>query len=264
MASLLKHRIIPILLWDGVSVVQSTQFSRPHRKVGSIVQFVENMEKRNVDELIILDVNASLENRKPLFNDIKKLTSNLFCPLTYGGGISSLDDIKILVQDCGIDKVSIKSNFSLIHSAARKFGTQAIVYAADFKDNGKIDVKNTPSKFKWNRWLKLVESEGAGELLLTDMSLNGQQKGYNISLIKKVAGVVNIPIIANGGGTINSMPFAIEAGANAVAASSLFLFTDTTPRNCAEALDNYGINVRLDRVGSPQRGLGRPALEAIS
>jgi imidazole glycerol-phosphate synthase subunit HisF len=225
-----------------------------------MMQFIENMERRNVDELIIIDVNATLEKRKPSYADINLFTRNLFCPISYGGGITHLDDIKRLIQDCGIDKVGIKSKFSLIYSAARKFGSQSVIYAADFNNK---NIEYIPKKLNWKNWLKTIQNEGAGEILLTDMNKNGLSQGYNYKLIKEASKMVSIPIIANGGcGNSIHMVEAIKNGASAVAASTMFLFSDTTPSMCARILNNHGVPVRLDGQHRPTEALGRAPLEA--
>lgn len=245
---MLKKRIIPILLWDGKQAVQTTKFARPYRPVGSMMQHIEVMESRNIDELIMLDIVATTEKRKPLFNEIKEFTSRLFCPVTIGGGISELDDIKRLIQDCGADKVSIKTNFSLINSAAKKFGSQAIIYSMDIYEN---KLHGLPSRVR-NRvdiksWAKLIENQGAGEILLTDIDRNGTQLSYNHLLIQDIAKVVTIPIIANGGcHDWLCMKHAFECGASACAASTMFLFTEWTPKSVARKLREQGVSVRLD------------------
>lgn len=224
---MLKHRIIPILLWDGKQCVQSVKFQRPHRPVGSMMQHIKIMERRNIDELIILDVNATIEKRKPLFDEIKEFTSQLYCPVTYGGGITELKDIELLLK-AGADKVAIKHRYNLINVATEKFGRQCIVKSVD--SNG--------------LWFEAVE-QGAGEILLTSMDNNGTMKGYDENLLIFYRHL-NIPIIINGGcGNPQHMIEAIQAGASAVAASTMFLFSSTTPRDCAEALHAAGIPVRL-------------------
>lgn len=224
---MLKHRIIPILLWDGIQVVQSVQFKRPHRPVGSMMQYIKVMETRNIDELIILDVNATIEKRKPKFEEIKEFTKELFCPVTIGGGITELDDIGRLIRECGADKVAIRTNQFLVYDAVHKFGAQAIVSAIDI--------------YPYHCFTKNV----AGELLITSVLNNGAMIGYQLNLIDW-AKDYNVPIIINGGcGTPQHMIEAIKCGASAVAASSMFLFTDHTPRSCARALHAAGIPVRL-------------------
>lgn len=250
----LKHRIIPIILTQGAFfAVQTTKFQRPARMIGTTLQLIENMEKRNVDELIILDIDGRIVKNKE-WDKLKNLTKNLFCPLTFGGGISTLDDIKRLIQDCGIDKVSIRTNFSLIYSVARTFGSQAIVYSADVyraeKDNTKYCIRGLSDRmnkrFDMFKWLKLIEKQGAGEILLTDVNQNGTYQGYNEKLIWRVSKELKIPIIANGGcGSISDMEKAIKAGASAVAASSLFALRNVTPLDCARGLQEAGLAARV-------------------
>lgn len=253
---MLKHRIIPVLLWNGKQVVQTTQFKRPHRNVGSMMQHIRVMETRNIDELIILDIEATSKQRKPLFDEIKEFTKELFCPVTIGGGITSLDDIGKLIQECGADKVAINSHIwdddKFLYAAANKYGAQAIVAALDIfttSENNKITRKcghmwSTGDIKVASQWL---QQNGAGEILLTSISNNGMQCGYECELIEKVTDAVDIPVIANGGcGKPLDMLGAIAYGASAVAASSMFLFTDHTPKTCAKVLHEAGLAVRLD------------------
>src|SRR5258708_37558756 len=123
----LKHRVIPILLTDGQgNCVKPVKFQRPYRKVGSLMQYVKILEKRNIDELVILDIEATNENRLIDCEKIKEYTKELFCPVTLGGGIKTLDDINKLLQS-GADKVAIKQSNLIIFDAVKKFGSQAIV-----------------------------------------------------------------------------------------------------------------------------------------
>lgn len=248
---MLKHRVIPIILMDGAFfAVQTTKFQRPVRNIGTTLQYIENMEKRNIDELILLDINGRIVKSKEYFK-IKNLTKNLFCPLTFGGGISTLDDIKILIQECGIDKVVLRTASSLIYSAARQFGSQAIVYSCDVSwKNNMYSIFNIPrrinKRFTVSKWAKLIEKEGAGEILLTDTDKNGTFNGYNQELIKIVSKHISIPVIANGGcGSVFDMISAIENGSSAVAASSMFALRGVTPQDCARALQEAGLAARV-------------------
>lgn len=243
---MLKHRIIPVLLWDGDQVVQSVQFKRPHRKCGSMQQHIRVMETRNIDEIIILDVDATPVGREPLFDKIKEYASQLFCPVTYGGGITKLEHVDKLIKECGIDKVSINNYYYLISKVANKYGSQAIVASVDHAfGNPQYEIYNIPLTIEGA--CRQFEQMGAGEVLLTDMDCNGRMKGYHTGLIHAINRNVKIPIVANGGcGKPEHMISAIENGANAVAASSMFLFTEHTPRSCARALQEAGVPVRLD------------------
>lgn len=260
----LKHRIIPIILFDGHYCVQTTQFKQPARRIGPINQYVNNIAKRNVDELIIIDINATKEKRRPYFDKIKEFTANQFCPVTYGGGIKSLEDIDVLIKYCGVDKVAIKTNFALIDNAAKKYGTQAIVYAMDcwkHHSNGSFFIHELPRKFIPGKWAKVIEKCHAGEILLTSMSHQGLMKGYSSHLIWQVANSIGIPVIANGGcGDKNHMIEAIKCGASAAASSTMFCLRETTPIDCARALQEAGLPARVSGTASALDASQRPGI----
>lgn len=244
----LKKRIVVTLLWDGIQVVKPIQFKRPYRKLGPLMQYVNILEKRNIDELILLDIEATAQKRKPKFEELKEFTSQLFCPVTIGGGISELDDI-IQLFNCGADKVSIRSKskyLSFIEQVAYKIGNQAITVAIDITKQ-----RDKPETLLINdimpTWAKRIENAGAGEILLTSIDKDGTLNGYDTDLISSVCNAVCVPVIANGGcGTPAHMLEALNAGADAVAAGSMFLYTSTTPRECAKYLYEHGVDVRYE------------------
>lgn len=226
------------MLTDGTGVcVKPIAFERPYRKLGTMEQYVNTMESRDVDELIIIDIEATKEGRKPNYEKLRSWCNNLFCPVTYGGGISSLDDIRLALEN-GADKVAIKTNNLIIGPASRKFGAQAIVAVID------VDVKD-----QWHNvaeYAMVVEQDGAGEILLTDMERDGKLDGYFNQLIGYISEMVSIPVISLGGCADPShMAEALDAGASAVAAGSMFLYTDWTPKSCARYLSDRGYAVRL-------------------
>ena len=234
---MLKTRIIPVVLWDGVNCVQTVKFGRPARIFGSLMDAVRLYEKRNVDELILLDIEA--KNRSPRIEQVKQFTSELFCPVTVGGGVKTLDDIRDLLK-AGADKVVIKSAArpEFIEQAARKFGSQAIVFA--------LDIQPLMTDYTVKQLCADAELAGAGEIMLTSIYRNGTMEGYNLLFIELAVNTVNIPIIAHGGcGKPEHMLAAIKAGAHAVAASTMFLFTETTPRDCTKYLAEQGIKTRV-------------------
>ncbi len=227
---MLKTRVIPVLQWDGVQAVKTTQFRRPPRPVGSMMQHVENMQRRGIDELIILDINATRDRRHPNFNAIEQYARRLYCPLTVGGGVSKISHIKDLLN-AGADKVAIKTATELIPEACEKFGAQCIVKVVDIRDYETIP----------------TDLDGVGEILLTSVSAEGGRKGYHIGLLKQTVRLAQCPILINGGcGEPAHMLEAVNAGAHAVCASSMFLFTDTTPKDCSRYLHEHGIPARLD------------------
>lgn len=235
---MLKHRIIPTLLHDGYGqCVKPVSFKRPYRKLGPMSQYIKVMERRGIDEIILLDIQANSDRRQPQTKDIKELTSNLFCPVTVGGGISTLEHIQNALAS-GADKVAIKTNINIIPSAAEKFGSQAIV--------GVVDVHEHNTLKDAMMYCSKLESMGVGEILLTDIQKDGTLSGYNLDLIRVCSDAVRIPVVSLGGcRDAYNMVEAIRAGASAVAAGSLFLYTDATPQSCAEELHKQGIPVRL-------------------
>jgi len=238
---MLKHRVIPVLLTDGTGqCVKPVAFGRPYRRLGTMEQYIRVTEGRNVDELIIIDITATDQKREPNFEKLRSWCDNLFCPVTYGGGIYSTDHIRTALSN-GADKVAIKRNWSIIPKAAHQFGSQAIVGVLDWPSYG-MEQNNVAAMAAAN----LLQEEGCGEILLTDMVFDGQMEGYNQELIHDVSRAVSIPIIALGGcGAVSDMGLALSNGASAVAAGSMFLYTDITPKDCSRALYSMGIPARV-------------------
>lgn len=251
---MLKHRVIPVILWDGKnSVLQTVGFGRPARVFGSLMDAVQVYDRRNVDELILIDIDATRQGRRPNFEAVKQFTGQAFCPVTVGGGITSLDDIKELLRS-GADKVAIRHGCfddKFLASASRKFGAQAIVAVIDVRHDGNVIFDatwNAPFKdcISAAKWSSIMELFDAGEVLLTSVERNGTMRGYDLELISAVAKAVEIPVIAHGGcGEPRHMVEAINAGADAAAASTLFLFTEYTPRDCSAYLAEQGIPARV-------------------
>ena len=250
---MLKHRIIPVLLYDGSFAVHTVRHKRPARRIGPIDQYVFNMANRDIDELVLIDINATMLGKPPRFLQIKKFTSELYCPVSYGGGIRDLEDVSTLIKECGVDKVIIKSNYNIIPKVVNKFGKQSVVYALD----------------TWGRvfdgldaltWAQHIEASGAGEILLTDIEQQGTMHGYNNLLIQYIANGLQIPVIAHGDcGGVGDMIFALSAGAQAVAASSVFTLRGLTPQDAARALYKAGVPVRVSPLApDPEASQGPP------
>ena len=247
----LAVRVIPTLLKRGAHLVKGKRFSAD-RVVGHVEQAARIHQARGVDELIILDVEATPAGRGPDFAAIEALTAKCFMPLTVGGGVRSIADVEDLLR-AGADKVSI-CTFALqrpqfIVECAKRFGCQAIVIAIDSSDVGWPCTNN--GTVWWQMlgakvWAKGVANAGAGEILLTSVDREGTMEGYDIELIREVASAVSIPVIAHGGCSgPEDMLKAIQAGASAVAAGALFQFTDWTPGACAGWLHDHGVEVRV-------------------
>ena len=235
----LKTRVIPVLLWDARGLVKPIAFQRPGRFVGSLMSAAMINENRTCDELILLDIDATPNGRGPRTAQIKQFTSKLFCPLTVGGGVRSLGDIRDLLN-AGADKVVIRSHGTpeFIRRAADKFGSQCIVVAIDYDLRIREFVPGMARR---------IESYGAGEIILTNQDGDGVRCGYELMTLAKVCAAVKIPVIANGGCSGPAdMLAAIKAGAHAVAASSIFLFDDMTPHACKEYLAKEGVPVRIE------------------
>jgi cyclase len=252
---MLKTRLIPTLLYKNTTLVKGIGFNS-WRRVGSLMQAVKVYNIREVDELIFLDITATTEDRPPDFDLVDDFADDCFMPLTVGGGIKNIEDVKHLLA-VGADKVAVCSAAitrpSLIREIADVFGSQCVVVAIDVKRNinGAYEVYTESGTRATGRdpvaHAKDVEKLGAGEILITDIERDGSMKGYNIDLIDKISHAVNIPVIAAGGcGKYEDMYQAIVNGnASAVSASSIFHFTEKTPLEAKKYLKLKGINMRL-------------------
>ena len=235
---MLKHRIIPVLLYDYATkqAVKTVQFKYPGRPVGSMMQHILNYQKRDIDELIVLDYRATIDGREPDYSAVERYASQLYCPLVIGGGVRSIQHIKNLLNS-GADKVAIKTATHIIPEAVHKFGAQAIIGVLDYQRDHALKKVLIEMAFEFTK---------VGEVLLTSMDHEGMRGGYDPPVIAHISKLLKCPIIANGGcGKPEHMLEAIQAGADAVAASSMFLFTDTTPKSCAKYLHEAGVPVRL-------------------
>lgn len=232
---MLRTRVIPCLLLKGQGLVKTIKYKDP-RYVGDPINAIKIFNDKEVDELMLLDITASVENRGPSFDTIENVASECFMPLAYGGGIRNLQDIrKILAM--GVEKVVLNSAAiskpELIAEAAQEFGSQAVVVSIDAKKKffggyevmaarGKKSIGLNPVDFA-----RQMEVHGAGELLLSAIDRDGTQNGYDLELIEQVAHAVNVPVIAVGGaGNVDDfIPACKSSGAAAVAAGSMFVFT---------------------------------------
>lgn len=251
---MLKKRLVACILIRKGWVVQSIGFQR-YLPVGRPSVAVEFLNNWGIDEIVLLDISASLENRKPDFDLISKVAKNCFVPLTVGGGISCVEDIRMLLH-CGADKVSINTvalqRPDFIKEASSIFGKQCIVVSIDAKknDNGTFGIFNrlNGNGVELSSWVKRVEDAGAGEILLTSVDADGKKEGYGIDLINTVTGEVKIPVIACGGAghPRHFLEGILLGNASAVAAGNFFHFTEHSPIIVKSYLISHGIDVRLD------------------
>jgi imidazole glycerol-phosphate synthase subunit HisF len=251
---MLKKRIIPCLDVKDGKVVKGINFI-DLKFAGSPVILAKKYYEENADEIVLLDITASNENRKTMIDIVKKVAKEIFIPLTVGGGINSINDIRDLLN-AGADKVSINSfaikNPNLIKEASKIFGSQCIVIAIDAKkkeDSWNVFVNGGryDTGIDALLWAKKVESLGAGEILLTSMDRDGTNKGYDIKLNQIISTSLNIPIIASGGaGNIKDIINVLKEGsADAALAASIFHYGKYTIKEVKEELKNNNIMVRI-------------------
>ena len=251
----MKTRIMPTLLYKNHSLVKGVGFDS-WRPVGHPMPAIKVYNTREVDELVFLDITASAQNRPPDFALIDDLADECFMPLTVGGGVRTLDDVRDLLR-AGADKVAINTAAvkrpELIRKVAENFGSQCAVASIDARrhGDGRLEVfilsGSEPTGKDPVSVAKKAEAMGAGEILLTSIDRDGAMNGYDVELVREVAKAVSIPVIASGGaGSYQDMATVLKEGkASAVAAASIFHFTQQTPREAKLHLSGQGIAVRL-------------------
>ena len=250
-------RIIPCLDVDKGRVVKGVNFLNI-RDAGDPVEIAKRYDTEGADEITMLDITASHETRDTTYKTVESIASQVFIPLTVGGGVRKIEDIKKLLRS-GADKVSINTsaveNPGFVQEAADKFGSQCIVVAVDAK--AKTDKENTWEVVTYggrNRtgidvleWTEQVTEYGAGEILLTSMDRDGTKEGFDNNLVSKVSSGISIPVIASGGvGNLDHLIDGVKiGGAEAVLAASIFHFSEFTIKEAKEAMKASGITVRF-------------------
>ena len=251
---MLKVRIIPTLLWKGLGLAKGRSFDSS-RRVGPVLPAIKVYNNRDVDELVLLDIDAYQTGEGPDVESVNDFADECFVPFTVGGGITQVEQIAQLLR-AGADKVCINTAAyempGLVRQAALRFGAQCVVASIDarrmpnrswrcFSRSGSYDTGKDPVA-----WAKELLGEGAGEILLTSIDQDGTLSGYDLALITAVAQAVNLPVIASGGaGNYEHMREAVQdAGAAAVAAASMFHFTEQTPAQAKLFLAAAGVPVR--------------------
>ena len=251
---MLAKRIIPCLDVTAGRVVKGVNFVEL-RDAGDPVEIARRYDEQGADELTFLDITATSDDRDLILHIIEKVAEQVFIPLTVGGGVREVADVRRLLN-AGADKVSMNSSAvarpDLISESSAKYGAQCIVVAIDAKQTspGKWEVfthggrKNTGINAL--DWAKEVDLRGAGEILLTSMDRDGTKNGFDIELVRLVSDSVNIPVIASGGvGNLQHLADGVLQGhADAVLAASIFHYGEFTVRQAKEYLANQGIEVR--------------------
>lgn len=250
-------RIIPCLDVDKGRVVKGVNFLNI-RDAGDPVEIAKRYDTEGADEITMLDITASHETRDTTYKTVESIASQVFIPLTVGGGVRKIEDIKKLLRS-GADKVSINTsaveNPSFVKEAADKFGSQCIVVAVDAK--AKTDKENSWEVVTYGgrnrtgidvlKWTEQVAEYGAGEILLTSMDRDGTKEGFDNNLVSKVSSGISIPVIASGGvGNLDHLIDGVKiGGAEAVLAASIFHFSEFSIKEAKEAMKASGITVRF-------------------
>ena len=239
---------------DRGRVVKGTKFLNL-RDAGDPVECAKEYDRQGADELVFLDITASAENRATMVDVVERTASECFMPLTVGGGIRTVEDIRTMLK-AGADKTSLNTaavqNPDVVRAGAERFGSQCIVVAIDAKRMGNrwqvfTHGGRKPTGLDAVEWARRVESLGAGEILLTSMDADGTKFGYDVALTRAVSEAVTIPVIASGGaGKLEHMADVLNAGkADAVLAASVFHFGEFTVGDAKKFLREKGIRVRL-------------------
>lgn len=252
---MLAKRVIPCLDVKDGRVVKGVNFVNL-RDAGDPVELAAIYDREGADELVFLDISASVEGRATMIEVVRRTAGEITIPFTVGGGISSTDDMKRLLR-AGADKTGINTaairNPELITEGARIFGSQCIVVAIDARFNaewGEWEVfthgGRNPTGIKALEWAKEAERRGAGELLLTSMDADGTKDGFDLALTRAVSESVGIPVIASGGaGNAEHFAEAFKDGqADAALAASIFHYKEVTIREVKDLLREQGVNVR--------------------
>ncbi|MBI5889422.1 MAG: imidazole glycerol phosphate synthase subunit HisF [Nitrosomonadales bacterium] len=252
---MLAKRIIPCLDVTAGRVVKGVSFVEL-RDAGDPVEIAKRYDDQGADELTFLDITASSDDRSIIFHIIEKVAEQVFIPLTVGGGVREVQDVRNLLN-AGADKVSINTsavvNPQLVADASARYGSQCIVVAIDAKQvaPGKWEVFTHGGRKATGldavEWAKKMQTLGAGEILLTSMDQDGQKKGFDLALTRAVTDALEIPVIASGGvGNLQHLADGVKiGGADAVLAASIFHFGEYTVQQAKEYMAKQGIEVRL-------------------
>lgn len=250
-----KTRVIPCLLVNDLVLVKTIKFGS-YRPIGVPRPAVRIFNAREVDEMVIFDIQATHEDRGPSLDLVAELAEECFMPLTIGGGLRTVEDIRQVLK-AGADKVAINAEAlrrpEFISEAAETFGSQCVVVSIDARRSGEdgSEVWTRSAKEATGLdpvdWAKRAEELGAGEIFLQSIDRDGTMDGYDLEFIRSVADAVRVPVVACGGvGKLQDFVDGVQEGhASAVAAASIYQYTEVTPRGAKEAMRDAAIDVRL-------------------
>lgn len=251
---MLKKRLIPsLLLLDG-RCVKGRQFA-DFRDTGNPLTAARVYDAQGADELIFLDINASAEGRNTTLEVVHRVAEECFMPLCVGGGVQSVDDFRTLLRN-GADKVSVNTAAveqpAILTEAAERFGNQCVVLSIDVRGTAEsgwevyTHAGSRPTGLHPVEWAVRATEAGAGEILITSIEREGTMEGYDLDLVRAVAGAVDVPVIAHGGcGTLHHLVEAIEVGADAASCASMLHFTDQSVIKARAHMKTYGVDVRI-------------------
>ncbi|WP_395142984.1 imidazole glycerol phosphate synthase subunit HisF [Moraxella atlantae] len=252
---MLAKRIIPCLDVDNGRVVKGVQFV-DIKDAGDPVEVAQRYNEQGADEIAFLDITATHHGRDTTYHTVERMASTVFVPLTVGGGVRKIEDIRQLLN-AGADKVAINSaaifHPEFVGEAAARFGNQCIVVAIDAKQvaDGRWEIfthgGRKPTGIDAVDWAVRMADLGAGELLITSMDADGTKRGYDLALMRRITETVSVPVIASGGvGNLQHLADGItQGGADAVLAASIFHFGEYTIGQAKEFLAQQGVAVRL-------------------
>ncbi len=253
---MVKKRIIPKFLIKDDRLVKGVRFHENYREAGNPVTTAKVYDAYGVDELIFLDIQASLKNRSTVIKIIERVSEEIFMPFTVGGGVRSLEQVNDLLR-AGADKVSINTiaieNPDFVRQAAERFGDQCITVCIDYKEvnpgfcrvfshcgHKQTDVDPI-------EWALRMQDCHCGEIILCSIDRDGTMSGYDLETINSLSGKLEVPLIASSGaGSLDDCRVALNAGASAITISSMFLFTDHSPIKVRSYLASNGVNVRAN------------------
>lgn len=244
---MLAFRILTTLLISNGQLVKGKQFKND-RRIGSVQQSINVFKQRGIDEMAIVDIDASKERRLIDYNLVNKLTSECFMPLAFGGGIKSVEDVRLLLEN-GADKIILGTHTSslLIKDIALNLGSQSVCVSVDYFEN-EVYFLSGKNKAEINvfDYCLMVEDSGAGEILLQNIETEGTMKGLDIKTLETICKRVNIPVIASGGAKdYSDFLNAYNAGCSGISVGALYAFTENTPKGAKEFLKLNNVEVRI-------------------